>query len=94
MRKRLAAVVAVLATQTALAGARLPSKPQQIGEWQGPFLGTRITKFIDESDGVVCYVYHPLSAQTSLDCPGGNCVTHYTGDIGSISCVKVLDGKK
>lgn len=94
MRKCLAAIVAVLVTQAALAGARLPPKPQQIGEWQGPFLGTQIIKFIDESDGVVCYVYTPMNIPTAFDCPGGKCVTHFNGDIGSISCVKVMDRKK
>ena len=65
-----------------------------IKTWAGPFKDTEITKYADYSDGVACYVYSPKSVSTSHRCSGGNCGTFFQGDIGSISCVKLIDGAK
>lgn len=67
-----------------------------ITEWQGPFKETLIVKYADYSDGVACYLYIPKSVGSSLNCGRGPCSTHFSGDIGSISCVKVTEkgGKK
>ncbi|WP_335986445.1 hypothetical protein [Spongiibacter tropicus] len=62
--------------------------------WAGPFEGTEITKYADYSDGVACYVYAPQSISTSKNCQGSKCRTVFKGDIGSISCVKLIDGSR
>lgn len=73
-----------------------PRPLPQITEWQGPFKETLIVKYADYSDGVACYLYIPKSVASSLNCGRGPCSTHFSGDIGSISCVKVTEtgGKK
>ena len=74
--------------------AKEPPQMQAIAEWSGPFKGTVITKYADYSDGVACYVYAPRNISTSVSCSGGNCGTQFNGDIGSISCVKLIEPKK
>ena len=62
-----------------------------ITKWQGPFKETLIVKYADYSDGVACYVYIPKSVGSSLNCEQIPCSTNFSGDIGSISCVKVAE---
>jgi hypothetical protein len=65
---------------------------QQLTEWAGPFEDTVIAKYFDYSEGIACYVYAPRSISSSRNCNAGGCATHFNGDIGSISCVKVGSG--
>lgn len=70
------------------APASLP-RMTELNVWGGPFDDTTIIKYADRSEGVVCYVYTPRSIGTSLVYGPGGQQTHFAGDIGSISCVKV-----
>lgn len=64
-----------------------------VGEWQGPFPGTKVVKLLDAQDGVACYFYLPESVPTQRVCDGtGACSVQYPGGVGTVSCVKVRDG--
>lgn len=63
-----------------------------VGEASGPFQSVYIQKIVDESEGVVCYIYMPKKIwhQTHCEKPGEkmSCDRFPQGDIGDISCVK------
>lgn len=90
---RTATVILLLGFSSLAATAKEPEPRQmpQIAEWKGPFKDTVIVKYADYSDGVACYVYIPKNVASSLNCGGGGCATQFSGDIGSISCVKLLN---
>lgn len=63
-----------------------------VGEWQGPFPGTRVVKLMDAQDGVACYFYAPVSVPSNQVCQGDGCNVHYPSGVGTLSCVKVREG--
>lgn len=64
-----------------------------VGEWQGPFAGTKVVKLLDAKDGVACYFYVPVSVPSSRVCDAqGACNVQYPAGVGTVSCVKVRDG--
>ena len=61
-------------------------------EWEGPFRDTRVVKYVDNTDGVACYLFIPTNVQRTQACSVlGECRTQFPSGIGSISCVKVFD---
>lgn len=83
-----------------LMGTMAVAEENQLGylpilkKWNGPFEGTEIVKYVDYSDGVACYVYTPTSVNYSTIYSGGTSARQFNGNIGSISCVKVVDNQK
>ncbi len=78
------------------APASAASAPMAIvGEWQGPFPGTRVVKLLDAQDGVACYFYVPVSVPSNTVCHGNEaCNVQYPSGVGTVSCVKVREGDK
>jgi len=74
--------------------AEQPPEMPTVTEWSGPFKETVIAKYYDRAEGVICYIYAPLNIGTSVSCGSNGCGTHFNGDIGSISCVKVTTNPK
>lgn len=65
-----------------------------VGEWQGPFPGTKVVKLMDSADGVACYFYVPVSVPSSTVCNGQDaCSVQYPSGVGTVSCVKVREGE-
>ncbi len=64
-----------------------------VGEWQGPFPGTKVVKLLDSEDGVACYFYAPASVPSNTVCAGDDgCRVQYPSGVGTLSCVKVREG--
>lgn len=88
----------VAAPAASAAAAPVPSQAMAVvGEWQGPFAGTKVVKLLDAEDGVACYFYVPASVPTNTVCNGGDrdaCQLQYPSGVGSLSCVKVRDGNR
>lgn len=76
------------------ASAPAASPPMSIvGEWQGPFPGTKVVKLVDGADGVACYFYVPVSVPSNTVCNGNEgCTVQYPSGVGTLSCVKVREG--
>jgi hypothetical protein len=60
-----------------------------LGNTSGVFDSTVIHKLLDETEGVVCYVYAPKNIGLKNRCGAGHCTEMADGDIGSISCLKL-----
>lgn len=88
-----AALLAIAATASHAADENTLSTMAYITQWEGPFKETRIVKFADYSDGVACYLFIPMNVETSFYCNGSKCGIQYKDNIGSISCVRVVDNK-
>jgi hypothetical protein len=85
-----------VAQQQPPAGA--PSTPPAASEWEklprmtlevvfaGPLRDTIIQRWRDPVDGMICYLYMPITAQHSTPLPSGF-VQYGANSIGSISCV-------
>ncbi|CAN7342344.1 hypothetical protein LJR039_001811 [Pseudorhodoferax sp. LjRoot39] len=82
------------AASAASAPAASPSM-SIVGEWQGPFPGTKVVKLMDGADGVACYFYVPVSVPSNTVCNGNEgCNVQYPSGVGTVSCVKVREGDK
>ena len=93
MRLLVGLIAAALPTASALAQQQQPS-----GEWEklprmqlerqfaGPLQDTLIQRWRDPVDGVICYIYLPITAPHSPPVVAGY-VQYGANTIGSISCV-------
>lgn len=95
--RHLAAVLAILLSFLASSaeGEDKPPLKKWFGfeDYYGPMDDTHVMKFTDVGPGyvVMCYLYVPASVGTDMVCRGGGrCDTQFRGDIGSISCVNVM----
>ena len=80
--------------------ANAPAAPQESGQWAklprmqlerqfaGPLQDTIIQRWRDPVDGVVCYIYLPITAAHTPPTPSGF-VQYGANTIGSISCLEV-----
>ena len=86
----------VPAPAASAASAPAASAPMSIvGEWQGPFPGTKVVKLLDAEDGVACYFYVPVSVPSNTVCNGNEgCSVQYPSGVGAVSCVKVREAVK
>lgn len=76
----------------------VPQQPQPSSQWEqlprmqlerqfaGPLRDTIIQRWRDPADGMVCYIYLPITAQHTPPGPTGF-VQYGSNTIGSISCV-------
>ena len=90
-------IIAILATGAALC-ASIPARAQSGGEWSklprmklerqfaGPLQDTVIQRWRDTVDGVVCYIYLPITAAHTPPTPSGF-VQYGANSIGSLSCL-------
>lgn len=85
------ALLAIASTSSLAADDKTPPSMTYVTDWEGPFKETRIVKFADHSDGVACYVFMPMHVATEVNCRTGGCSTDFKDNIGSISCVKVVE---
>lgn len=91
-----AAQPAVPAPAASAASAPAASPPMSVvGEWRGPFQGTKVVKLLDAEDGVACYFYMPVSVPSNRVCDAqGACSFQYPAGVGTVSCVKVREGRR
>jgi len=67
-----------------------PISPPLLAKWAGPYEDTVIYKLADYGEGVACYIYAPKTVSYSFSRDGA---LYGNNNIGSISCVKVVDSK-
>ena len=79
--------------------ANAPAAPQESGQWAklprmqlerqfaGPLQDTIIQRWRDPVDGVVCYIYLPITAAHTPPTPSGF-VQYGANTIGSVSCLE------
>jgi hypothetical protein len=96
----LAATAAALLAGTLSAAAQQPQPaPQPPSEWAklpkmqlerqfaGPLQDTIVQRWRDPVEGVICYIYLPITAAHSPPTPSGY-VQYGANGIGSISCIE------
>lgn len=72
-------------SQQALPWEKMP-RMQLERQFAGPLKDTIIQRWRDPADGMICYIYLPITAQHSAPTPEGF-VQYGANNIGSLSCL-------